>query len=95
VRSLVAALFFGCAASPAAARCDVLAAFAQVLPERYDEQLVGYGLASDTQLLQLWVSAEGSFTILAVRPDGMACIVAAGHDWAYPVPAAQPEGEPS
>src|SRR5882724_10723177 len=45
------------------------------LAERYGERPAG-------QLVELLVRPDGaSWTILVIRPDGLACPVAAGEDW--------------
>ncbi len=51
------------------------------LAERYGERPAGIGLAAG-QLVELVARPDGaSWTILVIRPDGLACPVAAGEDW--------------
>jgi hypothetical protein len=51
------------------------------LAERYGERPVGAGVTAG-QLVELLVRPDGaSWTILVIRPDGLACPVAAGEDW--------------
>ena len=51
------------------------------LAERYGERPAGVGVAAG-QLVELLVRPDGaSWTILVIRPDGLACPVAAGEDW--------------
>jgi hypothetical protein len=51
------------------------------LAERYGERPAGVGLAAG-QLIELLTRPDGaSWTILVLRPDGLACPVAAGEDW--------------
>ena len=48
------------------------------LAERYGEQPVGVGVTAG-QLVELLVRSDvASWTILVIRPDGLACPVAAG-----------------
>jgi hypothetical protein len=61
-----------------------------LLAERYGEHPVGAGVASD-HLVELLIRPDGaSWTILVIRPDGIACPVAAGENWtgmAAPAPS--------
>jgi hypothetical protein len=51
------------------------------LAERYGERPVGVGVTAG-QLVELLTRPDGaSWTILVIRPDGLACPVAAGEDW--------------
>jgi hypothetical protein len=60
------------------------------LAERHGEQPAGIGVAAG-QLVELLTRPDGaSWTILVLRPDGLACPVAAGEDWkAVSEPAAE------
>jgi hypothetical protein len=52
------------------------------LDARYREEVRSLGLESDGHLIQVYVSATGAtWTIVSTRPDGLACIVAAGEWW--------------
>ncbi len=51
------------------------------LAERYGERPVGVGVTAG-QLVELLTRPDGaSWTILVIRPDGLACPVAAGEGW--------------
>jgi len=51
------------------------------LAERYGERPIGIGVTAG-QLVELLTRPDGaSWTILVIRPDGLACPVAAGEDW--------------
>ncbi len=70
-------------ASPAGAAgpCYPRDAIHAHLAERYGERPAGVGVAAG-QLVELVVRPDGaSWTILVIRPDGLACPVAAGEDW--------------
>ena len=55
---------------------------AQALQDRYREVPVSFGLQTDGQLVQVFASPEtGTRTILATRPDGLACILSAGNHY--------------
>lgn len=65
------------------------------LAERYGERPAGVGVAAG-QLVELLTRPDGaSWTILVVRPDGLACPVAAGEDWKAVGKPAPQRGESS
>ena len=53
------------------------------LSATYGEKLRGAGLQSATGLMELYVSEEGSWTLLLTRPDGTSCPVAVGEQWRH------------
>lgn len=72
-------------AAPAAAeqplQCtnhDDLVAF---LATHYDEHPTAVGLVSDGRVIEVLTSRAGTFTILIVTPENIACPVAAGDPW--------------
>jgi hypothetical protein len=58
------------------------------LAQRYHETPVAVGVASNGGLIEVLASREGdSWTIIITMPNGVACMVAAGRDWAtVPLP---------
>jgi hypothetical protein len=65
------------AANPCFPRDELLA----LLAERYGEVPAGAGL-SRGHLVELLARPDGaSWTVLVIRPDGVACPVAAGEGW--------------
>lgn len=85
-RLITLSLAFGFAASapPALAQtpCAGHEAIIAKLETIYEETLIGRGLQSQTSLLEVWRSSEkGSWTILVLRTDGTACVVATGFAW--------------
>jgi hypothetical protein len=75
--------------APQAAACADRAQVVSRLEERYGETLQSMGLHQNNNLLEVYASAEtGTWTILVTRPDGIACLIAAGQMWeATPVRA--------
>jgi hypothetical protein len=68
-------------AAHAAGPCYPRDAIHAQLAERYGERPVGVGVMAG-QLVELLVRPDGaSWTILVIRPDGLACPAAAGEDW--------------
>lgn len=98
-RTLGTALIFGLAsaAPPIAAyaqqapqtpvACAPRAALIEKLETGYHETRSGAGLKTQTQLLEIWTSAEtGTWTVLITRVDGSSCIVASGTNWLKDTP---------
>ena len=52
-----------------------------LLTKKYSENPVAMGTVNEDRFMQLFVSPEGSWTILVTQTDGQACIVAAGQNW--------------
>lgn len=61
------------------------------LSERYGETLKSMGLHQSDGVVEVYASEEtGTWTILVTRPDGQACLLAAGQMWeadAHPLTA--------
>lgn len=59
------------------------------LEERYGETLQSMGLNQNNTVVEVYASEEtGTWTILVTRPDGVACLIAAGQMWdGTPAPA--------
>ncbi len=77
--------FFVLVVTPAFAHgqltCGKRASFIAQLDQEYGEVRDGSGMGSTT-IFELWVSEEtGTWTILEVFPNGMACVKAAGEGW--------------
>ena len=67
---------------------------AQGLAEKCREGVVARGLQANGLMLELYLNAEtGTFTILTVTPQGLACLVSAGE--AMSLIDIAPAGEPS
>lgn len=69
----------GAAAEAQDANCRERDALVALLAQRYGETRQAIGLSSATQMVEVFASDEtGSWTITITRPDGIACMVAAG-----------------
>jgi hypothetical protein len=85
--ALAAALLTTAAAAepvPLAAQapCKPWKEVAQYLGEHYSEHPVAVGLQSDGSLLQIYAAQNAStWTLVSMRPDGMACLISAGKSW--------------
>jgi hypothetical protein len=52
------------------------------LAEKFNETVVGLGLGKNQQsVVELYVSDNGSWTILVTMTNGISCIAAAGENW--------------
>ncbi len=51
------------------------------LEKNYSESPIARGLATAGMMIEVFVSPEGTFTIVATRPDGTSCLLAAGEAW--------------
>lgn len=74
----VAALAPALAATP---KCAPHKEMVALLSSKYKEAPKGLGLVHGTRVVELFVSGAGTWTILATKLDGKACIIAAGKDW--------------
>lgn len=62
------------------------------LSMQHHERLDGVGLARDGEKIMVWVNwVTRSWTIVLVKPNGQACIMANGSDWTAD---RTPPGEP-
>jgi len=51
------------------------------LAQNYQEQQQARGLSSNGSLVEVYLSAQGSWTMIASSPDGTSCVIAAGESW--------------
>ncbi len=80
----LAALLAVAAAQPAAAEpsCTTRQTVLDYLAREYHEAPVAMGTANNGGLVEILTNSAGStWTILITMPDGMTCMIAAGHDW--------------
>lgn len=54
------------------------------LHELYGERQVGYGLAANGNVIELFAAPNGSFTLFATLPHGVSCLIATGRSWEPP-----------
>jgi hypothetical protein len=53
----------------------------KALGETFKEAPVGMGVTEPGQLIELFASSSGSWTMVATTPNGTSCLVAAGENW--------------
>lgn len=62
---------------PCAKRTDLV----KLLESKYKEGPVSFGTANGKNLIEIYASEKGTFTIIATQATGTSCIIAAGEDW--------------
>jgi hypothetical protein len=87
-------------ASPAPAqeppRCAPHAQIIGILAAQYGETQQGYGINTGDALVEVYANREaGTFTILATKATGEACIVTDGGGWVFSPQAPAPQGNPT
>ena len=53
----------------------------KMLSDKYHEMPRALGIAGQTNLLEVYTSKAGSWTLLLTQPRGSTCIVGAGQSW--------------
>lgn len=61
--------------------CLPHAEFEEKLRATYNEQKLGRGLSGDGNLVEVYMSSAGSFTVIKTTPAGLSCIVDFGEGW--------------
>lgn len=99
IRTALAACALSLVAASAAAEPPVCKPRAEMLAElkqRYGEDIIGGGISDRGLLMILLRSPLGeTWSVLALRTDGQACIVDGGTDWTDYVPPEPTPGLPS
>lgn len=74
-------LFVMSSDASAQASCAPRDQLVKLLAEQYKEDPVGIGLARPGQVLEVFASQAGSWSMVMTMPDGKACLIAAGDNW--------------
>lgn len=61
--------------------CGARGDIVKMLAEKYREEPRALAISSHTNLLEVFTSRSGNWTILITKPKGSSCIVAAGQSW--------------
>jgi len=72
--------------------CGPRAGVVKQLTKEYKETRAALGIVSTGNVMEIFVGASGSWTILATRPDGTTCAVAAGEHFELMAPLPKPQG---
>ncbi len=79
--ALVAAFSLPAGDAEAARVCGPRETIAKRLADGYGERPAAAGVTRAGSLIELYVAPSGSFTLVVTRPDGLACLLAAGEGW--------------
>ena len=61
--------------------CGARESLVERLEVRFKESETAFGITGNGMVAELFVSAEGSWTLVLTRPDGISCLMAAGQNW--------------
>jgi hypothetical protein len=65
----------------AASVCGNREDFVKALADKFKEQGKALAIAGQANLLEIYTSQAGTWTILMTSPAGKTCIIAAGNSW--------------
>lgn len=76
------ALWLGIGSTFAQSICDTRANLLSHLKSKYEETPVAIGLSNAGGVVELITANNGkTWTLIVTRPNGMACLIAAGESW--------------
>lgn len=78
-----------------AAQCAPRDQVAAGLATGFDETRRAIGLSSPSQMLEIFASEAGSWTIIVTGPDGMTCLVASGQGFEAMAEDLPAKGDPA
>jgi hypothetical protein len=61
--------------------CGPRADFIEALKSKYSETGKALAIAGQVNLVEVFTSKAGTWTILVTTPEGKSCIIAAGSSW--------------
>jgi hypothetical protein len=81
--AVLAAVSLAVSEAPAAAspQCGNHNEIAKVLTTKYNETRRALGVVSETAVMEVFMSPEGTWTVLVTDTSGTACITASGEGW--------------
>ncbi|TPI13301.1 hypothetical protein FJW06_14055 [Mesorhizobium sp. B4-1-3] len=86
-----AGMIAGAAPASAAAQCAARADIIKALGDKFHETEAGRGLINPNVVLEIFVSDQGSWTVLASDTKGQSCVLSVGEGWDSPtITAAMP-----
>jgi hypothetical protein len=78
---LGATIALGASSAGAQSSCGPREQLVRLLADQYKEDPIGIGLAQPGQVMEVFASSNGSWTMIMTMPDGKACMIAAGDNW--------------
>ena len=76
-----AAIFPNAGSATAASRCAPHDDIVKVLNKKYQETRHALAIVSETAVMEIFLSPEGTWTMLVTNTQGVACITASGDAW--------------
>lgn len=76
-----AAAMFSTTAAPGADQCAARTDMVKALGDKFHESETARGLVNPSVILEVFVSAQGTWTILATDTQGQSCVISAGEGW--------------
>ncbi|AZO50485.1 MAG: hypothetical protein EOS58_08335 [Mesorhizobium sp.] len=76
-----AAMFAAAGQSNAAGQCAARTDIIKALGEKFHESETARGLVNRSVILEVFVSEQGTWTILATDTHGLSCVISAGEGW--------------
>lgn len=86
----MALLTAGVLAQPVAQHCGPRAEIAAALAQKYKEIPAGVGIINDRAVMELFLSPQGTWTLLLSSTQGFSCIHGAGEGWQFSTEAIRP-----
>ena len=65
----------------AAGFCGPREGFVKALKDKYQESSEGMGFSGEANVVEVFSSKTGTWTIIVTTPNGTSCIIAAGQGW--------------
>lgn len=72
---------FGLSSASAQVPCSPREQLVTTLTKQFKETPVGIGLAQPGQVLEVFASPSGSWSMVMTMPNGTSCLIAAGENW--------------
>jgi hypothetical protein len=93
-KALILAAVIASGANAASAQYQLCASHRDIvawLSDEFQERQFAFGLIGQTEIMEVYVGATGSWTVIVTDVAGRSCIVAAGENWEITV---KPGGDP-
>jgi len=81
---IAAAVVMSAGAAQADQQCAPRADIIKALGDKYHESVAGRGLINPNVVLEIFVSDQGSWTVLASDIKGQSCVMSVGEGWDSP-----------
>ena len=62
-------------------RCGKRTDVVRMLRDNFGEGPIGHGLANTGAVAEVFISANGTWTIVTTTPNGLSCLIGSGESW--------------